>query len=188
MRSWLVAFACWVFAGSARAEPPHGPHDAERGKPWLVRLAPTAAELRDERERRLEQRLEKTLLSLPEVAAATVQLTLPLDSEAALDQPLAPPSAVVILRAGPRGPDDRELTRIVASALAHPRPQLTVVRRAPRATAQPTEMVEVGPFRVAENSAPSLRALLAVTLVTNALLSLLLLGRLRRPSTEGTES
>lgn len=187
MKFWLLALACWGFAGSARAEPTLDPDHRTREQPWLVRLAPTADELRDERARRLEQRLERALSVLPDVATATVQLTLPLAAEAALDQPAATPGAVVMLRTGPRGPDDGELTQIVATALAHPGPRLSIVRR-PASAPKPTGLVDVGPFRVAASSAGALRVGLAVMLITNALLALLLLARVRRPSTPGTES
>lgn len=171
------------------AQPPRAPVQpaGEPQRPALLRLTPSARELHAQRSAELERRIERTLTALPEVAAARVQLTLPLEAEVPLDGPLPKPSAALLLTTRASEPSDRDYAAIVASALSGREPTLTIVRR-PLPQPASARVVQLGPFRVEERSAFALRVTLTVTLVTNALLALLLLGKVRTRSTRRTES
>lgn len=144
-------------------------------EPRLVRLAPTASELREQRERALAQRIEPLLRALPEVAAAAVDVKLPEASETALNRPLPPPAVVLVLRLRAPGPSDASLRNIAAAVV--PGATLSIVRRV---DAPVPKLVTLGPFQVAASSFTTLRATLVALLTSNALLALLVLGRARR--------
>jgi type III secretory pathway lipoprotein EscJ len=177
-----LSASCWTEPVPAeqraeqRAEPRDAPVAIELGA--LVRLAPTAQDVRRETERALEQRIAKTLAALPEVATAHVQLSLPSAAETPLDAVLPAASAVVVLTQRNRTASDADVAAIVRGALGRADVELALVRR--ELIPQPPRTVSIGPFRVEQSSARALRATLLVMLVTNALLALLLLLRARR--------
>ncbi len=150
--------------------------------PLFVRLSPRSDELQRERVRALEQRLVDTLMALPEVRAAAVQLGLPAQAELPLDRPLPAPSASVVLRVRGEAPSRAELWQLVRAAV----PDLAlenlavVVRSTPQPMVSPEPLVSVGPFRVAADSAAQLRIALALLLGVNTLLAGLVLARSRR--------
>lgn len=102
--------------------------------------------------------LERTLLALDEVISARVHLALPATNPL---RPAVEPTAAVLLRhRGERSPIDADTVRkLVAAAV----PQLQAANvqvtllPAPKLSAPP-QLVHLGPFTVAQNSAATLRA------------------------------
>ncbi len=142
------------------------------------RLAPTADALHAERTAVLEKRVTRLLTALPSVERATVSLSLPNPLSEPLDAPATPPGATVLL-VGTAPRDD--VVRIVQSHVPNlATERVVIVEHAPKAPAEASSFVQIGPFRVHPSSAASLRVWLAISLLANVLLAGIVLSRLRR--------
>lgn len=159
-----LAFALCASATGARAD------HAERA-PVLARLSPDPRALHDARVSARERRLAQTIAALPDVARVAVQLTIPDETTAALDRPMPPPGAALVLALSGPGPADDALFSIVHTAL----PGLTragfAVSRHP--LAQP--IME----KAAEKDHDARTRALAASLACNVLLSAFLVFRTR---------
>jgi hypothetical protein len=169
-----VALTALVLASPVSAEP--------SPEPLALRLAPDPDALERARTAALEQRLVRTLVALPEVERAEVELHLP-SAHAALDLPLPAPSATVVLVRRSRGSSRADVRRVLDGVPGLASAALTLIERTSALTAAPStddSFVHVGPFRVHPGSATGLRLCVAISLLANALLALLVLARARR--------
>jgi len=146
-------------------------------------LFPSATARAEREASRTADQLERSLLLLPDVTAARVQLELPAHDTQPLDEP--PPVArlsVVLQLAGP-GPSDDDVRRLASGAVRPPLEPAIVIVRAPKTLTRAAHetTAQVGPFTVLARSAGLLRATLATCLLANVCLAtLLLLERKRR--------
>lgn len=130
-----------------------------------------------------EQRLERTLLGLPDVVAARVHLTLVDESRAPLDTPRPKPRLSLWLSLSGKGPSDADLRALLVSAAPRLEPADIHIARHEQslpAKAARASWVSVGPFRVAPDSAWGLRLLLATCLTVIGLLSGIVVWRAPR--------
>jgi len=146
-------------------------------------LVPTYAEAQERAAERTARALEQTLRRLPNVSDARVHIT-PSDlSHVPIDQPApAPRIAAWLALTGP-GPEDATLRKLLsAGAAGVDRSSIEIVRQtvAPAASAS-HPLAAVGPFRVAPESAPWLRAVLGVLLATNVILATVIMWRRKSP-------
>lgn len=184
-RRWpqWAAFACAMLLWLGRA---YADDRALLGRPNpLARLFPSAGARAAAEQQQLEAKLKRALQSLPGVRNVEATLSVTASDRVALDQPLPPPRATVVLHV--RGTFDEPQARSVAQTLlpAGSELRLTTIPSAADAVVMqpsaPNETKKVGPFQVAADSAGWLRGTLAALLVSNALLALLLLrGRVTR--------
>lgn len=144
-------------------------------------LVPTPTEERARLAAALAGDLEGTLRSLPTVRDARVHVALAASEARRLDPSATPPrpeaSVLLTVAAGAAAPGDADVRRLVAGAVQGMRPDDVAVVRVeappgPAAeAARPRPLTAVGPFRVAAESAPGLRALLAGLLSVLAILA-----------------
>lgn len=175
MKAWALLFVLASGSIVARATPP-----VDAGMPLLTRLAPSPAERHQARTTARAEQLARLLESVPGIARAGVQLSLPDPSSAALDAPLPASRAAIVLQLRERGPSDREIARLAQSLVPELTQPTITVSRHPLAPPAGPRGVQVGPFDVAPASAGRLRMTLGASLACNAGLAMLLLWRTRR--------
>lgn len=172
-----LALAC-VPCPAARADDARA-GDGAASAPLLVRVARSAAARHREHVDERARSLARLLRALPGVVDATCALTLDDVASAPLDRPLAPPRAAVVLRVRGQGPDDQAVRALAQSVVRDLSAEgVTIHRHRVEAEAAPP-LVRVGPLEVAATSAALLRAVLALSLASNALLAGLVLWRAR---------
>ena len=145
---------------------------------------PTPGELRQRDVERQARRAATLLEALPGVERAEVRLVLPDPTREPLDAPARASTASVAVQAEPGAELDRgRLARLVAGAVAGLEAggiEVAIARSLAEPAPEPVALPQVGPFAVAPDSAPALRAVLAVVLLLNAGLALALVAVLRR--------
>jgi len=145
-------------------------------------LVPTYAEAQERAAERTARALEQTLRRLPNVSDARVHIT-PSDlSHVPLDQPAPVPRVSAWLALTGPGPDDATLRKLLsAGAAGVDGSSIDIVRQeVTRAASTPRRLAVVGPFHVATESAPWLRAVLGVLLATNVILATVIMRRRKR--------
>lgn len=181
----LALFATVLWTGAAvRARPPHG-DDGDAGT-WAASWVPSRAEQRQRIAERRGQLLARDLQRWPGIRHASVRLA-PVSAEnTPLDRPLPAPTASVTLLHEPEHPPDLlAVRRTVAASVPQMDPSAVQVhsQAAPARPPAPS-LSRVGPFRVASEHAPWLRATLVLALALNALLAAYVVWRLR-PAARG---
>jgi type III secretory pathway lipoprotein EscJ len=150
----------------------------------LLRLAPSAAELRRERSHVLEQTIARLCAALHGVTRVEVSVQLPAEEQLPLDRPLPRASVSVVAQRRDAVWQRDEIERIVLAQLPMLQARdVAVVESAIEPTSarkSAQALVPIGPFRVHPASARGLRASLALLLASNALLASVLLWRTRR--------
>lgn len=146
----------------------------------LARFAKSAAARHEDDVHARARDLERLARALPGVVDAAVALTLADITRTPIDRPLPPPRVTLVLGVRGVGPDDATVLRVARGVVRDLSPNdLTVSRHSVASVAKPTNaagaQVDVD---ATSNTLP--RAILAASLTSNVLLSLMLLWRARR--------
>lgn len=182
----ILVVGCDTTGGDGAARAEVAPAGAQ-GEPSEARGASLVPSREEDQARRLSDTardLARTLESLDGVVGARVHLGVARRDPFAESDPLLPSASVLLrVRSGAVGLADAQVQALVAAAVPGLAPSGVVVVRATVGPPAP-ELVRVGPFTTTRESAPRLRASLAVLSVMNIALVVLLLGsfaRGRRP-------
>lgn len=142
-------------------------------------LVPSYAEAQARAAQQTARKLEQTLRRLPNVSDARVHIA-PSDlSHVPLDQPAPAPRISAWLALTGPGPEDATLRKLLSAGAAGVNGSaIEIVRQQVARTASaPLPLAAVGPFRVAAESAPWLRAVLGALLATNVILATVIMWR-----------
>lgn len=174
------AVADGVAALNARRERALCP--AEKQSPPASRWIETPSEERARHAERLSQQLERSLSRLPNVIEARVHLTLPFGMRSLLEAQTPPTASVLLVRSEGATPLTGAATEIVAGAVPGLSPKaVRVVETAlqPTAAAKP-DFTRFGSVVVTRDSASTLKAWMASSLLLHMLLAAALLRPLLR--------